>query len=186
MKKVVLTGGSHTGKTTLIEGLREALTSDVYFVPEPASIVITEELNKQEVISGYEAVLPTTNYPTFAGLVVAKSLQLEADIPPSAELVIMDRGLADNVAYAIVNGHPEIIQAVQRLAQSANYTAALLCDFVGDYQLSQTRLEDRPYAEAIHAQLRCAYEHLDIPVYDVPGLAMDERLLLVAGLVHSV
>jgi len=47
MHKIPISGGPHTGKTTLFNALR-AEFADAYFLAEPASMVMDREMKKEQ------------------------------------------------------------------------------------------------------------------------------------------
>jgi predicted ATPase len=69
MRKLVISGGPHTGKTTLLESLRAEMPDGIHFIPEPASVLIRGELTRQE--SGVPMIsVPAGSVPERAGMVV--------------------------------------------------------------------------------------------------------------------
>ncbi len=102
MKKIPISGGPHTGKTTLFEALKKEFPK-AYFVPEPAEIVIQRQRDKQKLDSNYKGIFPVTNYQAFMPLVIEESLKLEAIIPLETKIVFQDRCLIDNIGYACLN-----------------------------------------------------------------------------------
>jgi predicted ATPase len=185
MKKIVITGGPHTGKTTLLEGLRQSLPG-VYFIDEPAELVIKEERKKAADSSDYEGIYPWSRYPEFAKLVMSRSVALEHAIPLNAEVVLLDRSLADNVGFARVNGCEYLVPEMMRLARIANYSAALLCDFVGEYAQTEVRFEDEERARLTHSHLLDAYEQLGIEVVNILALPIEDRLTLAREVISEV
>lgn len=178
LRKVVLSGGPHTGKTTLLGELRHEMPAGTYFVPEPAEILIQEELAK-EAAGGSAAILPTTRYSEFVGLVIAKSLDLEQEIPEGTTTAVLDRSLIDNVGYARLNGHDHLVPSIQRHVRAAGYTAALLCDFVGTYRQTAVRAITEAEAHEIHAHVIAAYQESGIPIVNVPPLPLADRVAFV-------
>lgn len=177
MKKIIITGGPHTGKTTLLEGLRSELPN-VYFIDEPAELLIGEERNKTAENPGYEGIYPWNRYPEFAKLVMQKSIELEQAIPSDAEIAILDRSIVDNIGYARAYGWENLIPEVMRLARAANYSSALFCDFVGEYSQTAVRSESESQARLTHAYLLGAYKQVGVDVVHVPALPIKERLSL--------
>src|ERR1019366_10304963 len=108
MRKIILSGGPSTGKTTTFELLKEAY-KDAFFVEEAAEIVIKRELAKQEKNPDYEPIMPVTKFRKFAQLVIEQQLASEEAIPNDAELVFLDRSFIDNLGYLAINGVPELV-----------------------------------------------------------------------------
>lgn len=186
MRKVILSGGPHTGKTTLMNGLRRELTTGVHFVPEPAEILITEELEKEARQPGYNGVFPTTRYSEFVSLVIAKSVELEESIPSGTRTAILDRSLIDNIGYARLNGQEQLVPDILRLVTEAQYSTALICDFVGEYTQTAVRPESWEFAQAIHEHLLDAYYEAGIKVVHLPAVDVESRLVLAMTAIENI
>lgn len=178
MRKVVISGGPHAGKTTLLEALRFEYP-DAHFVSEPAERVITREQARHAQNPCYAPRLPWVNYRRFGPAVVRESVALEASIPLDAGLVFMDRCLIDTIAYSRLNRLPEFIPDVERRVQVAGYSLALLCEPVGDYTQTTVRRESADEAREIHDCLAEAYDQSGLTVVTLPAVSVVERVDLV-------
>jgi predicted ATPase len=67
MRKVPISGGPHSGKTTLLEALRGEF-ENAYFVAKPAERVIIRELTKQAQDAAYTPNVPWFDYSKFVHL----------------------------------------------------------------------------------------------------------------------
>lgn len=175
MRKVVISGGPHTGKTTLIERLRDKHPELVY-IPEPATLVIHSERLKENKNQDYQGTFPWNNYSKFGPKVISKSLELEAEILTSTDLVVLDRSLIDTVAYARLNNCERLLSDLYRHIRDANYQRVFLCDFVGEYQKSNIRSESSEEARITHHAIRKAYEESEIYIVELPSVPVDERI----------
>jgi predicted ATPase len=185
MRKFIIGGGPHTGKTTLSEALQQEMPADTHFIPEPAAILIQSELAEKDRDPSHQIILPTTDYPTFVSRAIAKSIELENNIPPGTSTAILDRSLIDNVGYARYFGHDECVPHIQEHAQTAGYTAIFLCDFVGTYDQTRFRMGDEKYAHRVHDLLTAAYEESGLPVVNMPPLSVPERVSLAVETMES-
>lgn len=100
MKKIVLTGGPCSGKTTVLSVLREAFTDRVCLVPEAATLLLTGGFpvpgkhvpwSERWQVAFESAVLPVQRAmeDTYALMAEAKGYPL----------LICDRGILDGAAY---------------------------------------------------------------------------------------
>jgi predicted ATPase len=176
MKKVIISGGPCSGKTTLFEALTDAYP-EAYFIPEPAERVISRELGKKAIDPTYNPVLTTTRYADFLPLVVAESEQLEDEVPKDAELVILDRSLIDNIGYARHYNHKVDLKRLENLVTAANYTLSLFLEPL-DYANSVIRLENPLDASWLARYLRATYQTYmtDKDVHDVPAYPLQSRV----------
>jgi predicted ATPase len=178
MQKIPISGGPHTGKTTLVNALRDEFP-DAYFVEEPAERVIGRELKKQQDEPGYTPIVPMSNYPAFVPLVIAEGLALEAAIPSSAEIVFQDRSLIDNIGYGALNNYDAAFSKLHRYITAARYSFALLCEPVGLYTATDIRHETAEQALKTHSHIALAYDTSGINVVHLPAVSVPERVEMV-------
>lgn len=175
MRKFVIGGGPHTGKTTLLEALRPEMPAGTYFIPEPAGIIVRAELARQAIDNSYGPIMPYNDYPTLLSRAIAKSLELENAIPSETNDVVLDRSLIDNIGYARYHGYDSFVPDIKSYIQTAGYTAIFLCDFVGTYDQT-LRMGDENYAHKAHSRLTTAYQETGLPVVQVPAMSVSQRV----------
>lgn len=183
MRKIPISGGPHSGKTTLLTTLREAYP-DAYFVEEPAEKVITEQLALEEAGQDYVGIFPWNNYKQFAHLVLYAGMHLEAAIPKEADLVFQDRSLIDNIGYNQLNGYGDLIHQTQRMINAANYATAFFCEPVGSYTTTLIRRETPIDAAGTHQYLATAYAESGLNVVHLPAVSVQERIKLIREVVQ--
>jgi predicted ATPase len=175
MRKIPISGGPHTGKTTLFNALREEFP-DAYFLSEPASTVMDREMKKERETDGYTGVFPWNNYPAFARLVIDQSLELEESIPPGSDLVFQDRSLIDNVAYGRLLEYTDLLPELETHIPAARYTYVLFCAPVGTYTQTEVRWETAEEALRTHEFLAAAHSGSGVPILHMPSVPTEERL----------
>lgn len=185
MFKIPISGGPHTGKTTLLEALKDEFP-EAYLVPEPATEVIEHELGLLSVDKDYTPNVPWIDYRKFGPVVADKSEELEAQVPDGIDLVFQDRCLIDTIAYAKLNDFDSFVPEVQRRVAVAKYTFALFCEPVGQYTASQVRRETSEDAIRTHTFLRDAYHESGIRVIELPPVTVEERLAIVHEALGSI
>lgn len=179
MKKVIITGGPHTGKTTLLGMLRAKYPENTY-VPEPATLVIEAEHQREKSENSYIGTFPWNNYAAFGPKVIAKSLELENDLPALSGLIILDRSLIDTIAYARLNNCEHLLPELYTHIQAAQYEKTFFCDFVGSYQSNHIRSESPEEAQLVQRELKAAYTESGMEVIDMPAIPTEERILIFA------
>lgn len=175
MQKLVITGGPHTGKTTLLDALKSKYPDYVY-VAEPATLVIEAEYQREKSEDGYIGTFPWNNYKEFGPKVIAKSMDLEKGLTAKSEVAILDRSLIDTVAYARLNNCEYLLPDLYKKIEAANYRKAFFCDFVGSYQSDSVRSESFEEAQTTQESLRAAYEETGIEIIEVPSVSVEERI----------
>jgi predicted ATPase len=178
MHKIPISGGPHTGKTTLFNALR-AEFADAYFLAEPASIVMDREMKKEQGTPGYSGVFPWNNYPAFARLVIDRSVELERSIPPGTDIVFQDRSLIDNIGYGRLLRYTDLLPELQRHIEAAQYTCVLFCAPVGTYTQTEVRWETSEEALRTHQFLAVAHDGCGVPVLHLPSVPTEERLAII-------
>lgn len=172
-EKIIITGGPHTGKTTLFNGLK-AVFDTAGFVEEPARTVIANE--------GLSIIADPAR---FCMLCVKTSIKSEEQAVENNTLVIQDRSLIDTVAYARRDGVLDQLTGLSERIRGAQYTGALLCEFVSDsYSRDEVRYEDRGEAEQTHSLLAEAYMEQGLPIVTLPAVPHEQRLELATSAIH--
>lgn len=184
MRKIVIAGAEHTGKSTLLDRLQQEFADKVYFIPEPASLLIDIEHRRKASRPDYEGVYPTNNYRKFAELVMTKSVELESSIPSKFGAAILDRCLIDNIAYARMNGCHDLVPHMRTLAVAANYTTVLMCDFVGKYAQTEIRTVDEATAHRLHNHLLEAYSEFDVDIVHLPPVDIENRVAIARSVIE--
>lgn len=184
MYKIPISGGPHAGKTTILEALKTEFP-EAHFLAEPAEIVISRELIKQEADPDYVPSVPWLDYSKFCPLVIEESLRLESEIPADAALVFQDRSLIDNIGYARLHGLDEFVLEAQRLTATANYAFALFCEPVGTYTATKIRRESPDEARLIHDSLAEAYNASGLDIVHLPPVSVEDRLAIIRTTMHS-
>lgn len=185
MRKIPISGGPHSGKTTLLEALRNEFPA-AYFVPEPAETIITRELAKEAATPEYTPVVPWIDYTKFGPAVADESELLEATIPPATKIVFQDRSLIDTIGYARLNGFNSFVPVVQRRAKLAHYAFALFCEPVGNYAITEIRREAAEEARRTHDFLAEAYDEFDISVVHLPAVPVEERISIIRNSIEKI
>jgi len=176
--KIPISGGPHTGKTTLLEALRTEFPG-AHFVPEPAERVIARELERERADTRYTAVVPMRDYRSFVPLVIKESVALEDEIPDGAEVVFQDRSLIDNVGYGELNDFTDFLPEIHSRIVIARYSFTLFCAPVGEYAKSAIRHETAEEAVKTHRHLTDAYTQSGIEVVHLPAVSVEQRLEII-------
>jgi len=185
MRRFILSGGPHAGKSTLLEALK-AKFPDAHFIPEPATEVITRELAKQQVESDYMPKVPWHGYKLFAPLVFEEAVQLEQNVPQKTEIVFQDRSLIDTIAYLRLNHITDYQDETWKLANNMGYTAVFFCEPVGGHEITEVRRENSSEAEDIHNTLLETYRDSKLPLIDLPAVNVGQRVEMISKYMQSL
>ncbi|MCP4400474.1 MAG: ATP-binding protein [bacterium] len=170
--RVVITGGPCSGKTTLVQALRER---GFHTLPE-AALTVIERLNRE-----YGVVQQKTwrrSHPVeFQRLVTQQQAEQETRIPADAGVIFCDRGRYDALAYFQLF---EIVmpEDLLRLIEETAYAQVFLLDTLSDFsQRADTgRTSDRQASIRLCALLEQVYQHYGYTPIHVPECPLQQRI----------
>lgn len=165
-RRIVISGTTHSGKTTLVEALHRH--TGVRGVPEPARSV-QRRLERGEGGSRAQ-VTESGGENRFSELVLDRRLELEAKLRPERSY-FLDRGLLDNLAYYRVGG--ACTKAFDSLRLSGRYDLVFILEIVPGIQAdgflnsfdvqAQQHIQD----EIRRAYLQHGYQPISLPLCPV-------------------
>ncbi|MBI5148830.1 ATP-binding protein [Candidatus Pacearchaeota archaeon] len=199
VKKFVLTGGPGVGKSTLLKVLAD---KGLYTIAEVATYIIENELEKNPK----SEILPWKNKDAFQRKVLETQLEWEATpeklnaettlirgedgrarkaslLEKEIETVIQDRGIADGIAYYLIDGQEapgELLEA----ARNAGYAGIFLLEPV-TYKQTKVRREDPETARKLHEKIREVYESLGYKPISIPALNPEERAEMILNIIKQ-
>jgi|SRR3989344_1729985 len=160
----VLTGGPCSGKTTLIDELKQR---GYPVFPEPARIVIAAELAQGKIIQDILADPRALQHK-----ILAHYLELATEAPKD-QILFLDRGIPDVVAYYRkfnLSGD----EVLQKALASVRYRNVFLLDMI-EFANDAERYETPQEAAILHRYLRDAYTDQGYDVIEVPVVPVPER-----------
>ena len=179
-KKVVITGGPGSGKSTLINLLEQY----GYFCFKEFSRSLIQK-SKNEGEENYFKSKPIEFSriiwkKRIKQLVEASEIELKKDKP----FVFFDRGIHDIIAYMDFIGQPY----GQNEFKPENYTyeiAILLPPWKEIYTNDLERLESFEEAHGLHHQIKKTYELYNIPIVEIPFGTAEDRILNILEIVKD-
>jgi len=178
MRRIVITGGTHAGKTTLVRAMEERGFATV---PE-AGLLIIEQLN-QELGVREQATWRRSNQREFQARVARLQLQLEQDTTPKrGDLVFCDRGVLDGLAFCAFFDIEPPIELV-RAASTPRYSAVFLLDTIQPFagRRETGRTSDLETSLRMRALIERIYREASYPVESVPAAPMSTRIDWILG-----
>lgn len=171
MEKAVFAGGTHSGKTTLLEFFQ----SDGYAVVPESGIAIVAPLIESMGWEGYRTW--RTEHPSeFLERIVAHQIEAESRIPEDASTVFFDRGILDYAAMALHMGVPAPRNLFE-YARTHPYSTVFICETLlsraderaekGRFFTTEDSLKLGEYAENLYREH--GYEPVrlpDIPIFE--------------------
>lgn len=168
---IVIIGGPGTGKSTIIEGL---VTKGYCCYPE-ISREVTMEAQKQGIDQ-----LFLENPMLFSEMLLKGRIkQFESALQESSEVVFIDRGIPDVVAYMDFIGdlYPERFAAA---CEQCKYSKIfLLPPWEEIYMSDSERYENFEQATTIYKHLVQTYQKYGYELIEVPKDTVDNRILYI-------
>ncbi len=172
-RKIVLSGGPHSGKTTLLESLKTKFPQYEY-IPEPATMVLSELQTQGNEDKHWREIIESPLL--FCTLCMKQSILSESNINKSTPIVFLDRCLIDTIAYSRRDRCEEIVPVVRLLAEQAVYHTVFFCEPIGEIN---NRVEGIAEAQYTHNLLRDAYQEMDIDLVTLTATTIEERISIV-------
>ena len=158
LKKFVITGGPCTGKTSVINELEKEFK-------------VIHETARQLLNKGFQG-----RSFEFYNAIFEKQLENEEKLRNFREVVFLDRGIPDILAYFKLMDFkvPFKLKEKSKLYQT-NYEIIFLLDFV-PYIKDEIRKENQEEALVIHNMLYEFYDSLGYRIIRVPLMSIKERV----------
>src|SRR5687768_10317203 len=166
--RVVLTGGPHAGKTTLLNALG---ARGIRTVPEAA----IEEIRALAATLGADNVQTWRRAHTieFQLRVSRRQRAAESAIETGpAHLVVFDRGTIDGIAYCAHHNLPVPTELLE-IAKHSHYDLAILCDLIlpFDTRPDSGRTSDETIAKNLDLLLERTYKELGVPTLRLAAMS---------------
>lgn len=164
----VITGAPHSGKTTLIEKLREM---GYRVVLEAARVYIDEEIKKGKILEDIRK-----NELDFQRKILEVKVENEKK-ESQEEIVFWDRGIPDSLAYYEMLGFTED-KFLQEAIEKAEYKKVFLLGTLS-YKKDYARIESEEQQKIIHDLLRKAYKNNKYELIEVGDVDLEERIEII-------
>lgn len=176
LKPHVLTGGPHSGKTSVIECLKRR----GYRTLAESAVLVIEELNQKLGVEGQRA-WRTANRAAFQEMIALRQAELEDSIKGARGVWFLDRSLVDVRAFSHLHGHPAP-GVLDRLLVDKRYAVPVfLLDLVTPFssRADTGRTSDEATARRAEQFVERAYAELDYELVRIPLLPIEDRTDLI-------
>ncbi len=125
MRKIVITGGTYAGKTSLVELFKK----DKFKVIPDIGLKIIQELNSK--LGKEKQKQFRANHPlNFYSMIIKRQLALEKKL--NSKIVILDRGVHDYIAMLELTG-TKVPVSLMRLVKNISYDLVFICDTLSKF-----------------------------------------------------
>ena len=164
---VVITGGPGTGKSSCIKALKERGFT--------CFDEISREITLQAQKEGIEQLFLTHPLLFSEKLLEGREQQYQEAQFHSSELVFLDRGIPDIIAYMDYIGDTYPEKFVQACVKSAYHHVFILGPWQEIYESDNERYENFDQAVEIHNYLVDTYSKFNYKLHDVPFDSIENR-----------
>ena len=183
MRRIVLTGGPYSGKTTLVD----RLAAEGHAVAPEAALQVIEAL-AAELGAGAAVAWRRAHPGRFQERVLALQLELEARAEArGAPVVVCDRGVLDGVAYCRHHGIAPP-PALARAPGRERYAAVLVLETLTGFEprAHTGRLDGHDESLALAARLTDVYREHGYDPIPLPEDSVVARLARVRALIRGM
>ena len=170
MKKYIITGGPHSGKSSVLNLLEEKGFAVLH---ETARLIIREDQEKKQSDPSYHFLYPWEDQKIFCRRCHERQLEREKEL--TGDTVILDRSIIDNLAYAAVAGI-ELDKKIYSDISAADYERkAFYFDQLKDYATDRQRKDSEKQVKAVHKELYDIYIQFGFELVKVPVFSDDMK-----------
>lgn len=166
--KIVITGAPNSGKSTTIQKLRER------------GFRVVDEQAREIIAEG--KLSPVTDLDAFNAEVLFR--QTAKEDHTRGDIVFMDRGLYDALAYYDVSSRP-LPNFLQTMEQ-ARYHLAFILDVVPTWDADGVRHENIDFAKLIDPLFASSYARMRVNTIRVPLMKPEERVAFILSKVKGL
>jgi len=175
-KNIIITGAMGSGKSTVLQLLKEQGLS---VVPEPAREILAEQR------SIGDTGVPEQNPRLFTQLLLSRSIYQYKQMQNTSDLVIFDRGIPDNIAYAQLFKLNYL--SAHKAAQLFRYDSKVFIfpAWKDIYTTDDERIMSFDAAKEFGDDINTIYKTLGYTLVEVPCVSSEERLRFILEGIYS-
>ena len=184
-RKIVITGGPGTGKTSLVRGLE----AGGFFCYHEIIRDLTSEATSGADPSGFISnPLAFVEDPFSFNLKILQGrlTQYKEAVASEHSVVIFDRGMPDVLAYMDYFDQQYGEDFIQACEDNRYDEVVILPPWEGIYKSDEERFESFEEAKAIHHELVKTYKYFDYTPVTLPTGTIDERTTIVTEIINSI
>ena len=185
MKKIVITGGPSTGKTSVIEQLELKGLSCLHEVIR--NMTAEQQESNQDVIFKSNPIVSVEDPMAFnQSILDARIAQYESALNKKENLLFFDRGIPDVLAYmdCFRQKYPQAF--IDACTQHPYDVIFLMPPWKEIYLLDQERFESYAEAQLVDTCLRNTYTQLGYEVITVPKDSVQNRVDFILNAVKNL
>ncbi|MFC1493734.1 AAA family ATPase [Thermodesulfobacteriota bacterium] len=171
MIKYIITGGPHSGKSSVLDLIKEKGFTVLH---ETARLMIREDQEKKQSDPAYNFLYPWEDQRIFCHRCHERQLEREKEL--TGEMAILDRSIIDNLAYAAVAGI-ELDKKIYRDISEAGYEKKVFYfEQLKDYVTDDQRKDSEKQVKAVHKEIYNIYIQLGFELITIPVFSDDKKI----------
>lgn len=170
MKKYIITGGPYSGKSSVLNLLER---QGIQVLHETARLIIQEDQEKKKLDPSYNQLYPWDDQSIFCRRCHERQLKREKEL--SGDLVILDRSIIDNLAYAAVEKIELDPKIYKDIHESGYEKKVFYFELLSSYKTDSQRKDSEEQVKAVHRELYNVYSNLGFEIVDIPVFSEDRE-----------
>lgn len=167
-RKYIITGGPHSGKSSVIKLLEER---GIQVLHETARLLIMEDQAKREADPLFKQLYPWEDQRIFCRRCHERQKEREKGL--EGRFAVLDRSIIDNLAYAVVAGI-ELTKKIYLDIADAHYERQVFFfELLGQYMMDEQRKDSPEQVNAVHREIYNAYSGLGFEMITIPLFSTD-------------
>ena len=169
MKKYIITGGPHSGKSRVIKLLEQR---GIQVLHETARLIIQEDQEKKKLDPSYHYLYPWEDQNIFCRRCHERQLEREKEL--SGDVVILDRSMIDNLAYAAVEKIKLNPKIYKDIVDAGYEKKVFFFELLSSYKTDPQRKDSEEQVKAVHKELYNVYSNLGFKIIKIPVFSEDK------------
>lgn len=170
MKKYIITGGPHSGKSSILRQLEKL---GVPVLHETARLLIMEDQEKKKADPSFKIIYPWDDQSLFCRRCHERQIERERTL--TGEFTVMDRSIIDNLAYAKVAGIRLDSRIFGDIEKASYEKKAFFTELLNGYKIDEQRRDSENQVRAVHKELYKIYSRLGFNLITLPVYSEDRN-----------
>jgi len=170
MKKYIFTGGPHSGKSSVLNLLEQRCINVLH---ETARLIIQEDQKRKKINPSYNFLYPWEDQSIFCRRCHERQLEREREL--TGDIVILDRSIIDNLAYAAAAGIELDKKIYMDIANAGYEKKVFYFELLEDYKTDKQRKDSEKQVKEVHKELYKIYRQLGFDLITLPLFSDDKE-----------
>ncbi len=174
IKKYIITGGPYSGKSSVVR-LFERRGMQV--LHETARLLILEDQERKKIDPSYSYLYPWEDQTIFCRRCHERQVEREKHL--TGDMVILDRSIIDNLAYATVAGIALDPKIYKDIADAGYEKRVFFFEKLKGYNIDEQRKDSVEQVNEVHKEIYRVYNTLGFEIIPIPHFSDNEEINII-------